>query len=147
MEFAYNTQQIHRLHSSEGILPNDILHDSPRVAVYVEEEAENARHDSLDLLEEEHELALQRSAIYQQNLRHYHSRRVRHHSFKEGDLALHLKQKKTHKLALPCEGPFVVSKGLLNGSYYLIDIREKEKGEKKRKKRKRDGSSSDYEFA
>src|SRR3990170_7011751 len=29
-----------------------------------------------------------------------------------------------HKLSLPWEGPFVVSKNLNNGSYYLIDIRE-----------------------
>ena len=29
-----------------------------------------------------------------------------------------------HKLSLPWEGPFVVSKILNNGSYYLIDVRE-----------------------
>src|SRR3954470_252476 len=32
-----------------------------------------------------------------------------------------------HKLYSPWEGPFVVSKNLYNGSYYLVDIREKEK--------------------
>ena len=29
-----------------------------------------------------------------------------------------------HKLSPPWEGPFVVSKNLHNGSYYLIDIRD-----------------------
>jgi hypothetical protein len=32
-----------------------------------------------------------------------------------------------HKLSSPWEGPFVISKALLNGSYYLIDIRELDK--------------------
>jgi hypothetical protein len=45
----------------------------------------------MDLLEEEQDLAAQRSAIYQQNLRRYHSRRVRQRSFKEVDLVLRLK--------------------------------------------------------
>ena len=29
-----------------------------------------------------------------------------------------------HKLSPPWEGPFVVSKNLHNGSYYIIDVRE-----------------------
>ena len=29
-----------------------------------------------------------------------------------------------HKLSPPWEGPFVVSKNLNNGSYYLIDVRD-----------------------
>ena len=33
-------------------------------------------------------------------------------------------QTDAHKLSPPWEGPFVVSKNLHNGSYYLIDIRE-----------------------
>ena len=46
--------------------------------------------------------------------------------FQEGDLVLWLIQDQTdaHKLSPPWEGPFVVSKNLHNGSYYLIDIRE-----------------------
>lgn len=112
------------VYGSEAILPTDMLHDSPRVAAYDEDDAEEALHVSVDLAEEEWELAAYRSAIYQQNLRRYHSRRVRHRSFKEGDLVLRLKQKKTHKLSPKWEGPFMVSKVLLNGSYYLVDIRE-----------------------
>ena len=76
-----------------------MLHDSPRVAAYDEDDAEEAIRLSVHFGEEERELAAYRSAIYQQNLRRYHSRRVRHRSFKEGDLVLRLKQKKTHKLS------------------------------------------------
>jgi hypothetical protein len=45
-------------------------------------------------------------------------------------------QQREHKLAPVWEGPFVVSKVLHNGSYYLIDIRE-EKDRPKNQKRKR----------
>ena len=37
----------------EAVLPCDIIHDSPRVRMYEEREAELDRHDSLDALEEE----------------------------------------------------------------------------------------------
>ena len=79
------------VYGAEAILPSDILHDSLRVAAYIEDDAELARQDALDLQEENRDLAAQRSAIYQQNLRYYHSRRVRHRSFREGDLVLRLR--------------------------------------------------------
>ena len=117
------------VYGAEAVLPSDIRHDSPRVAAYVEADNEIARQDSLDALEEERDLAASRSAIYQQDLRRYHSRRVRSRTFQEGDLVLRLIQKQTgmHKLSSPWEGPFVISKNLHNGSYYLIDIREENK--------------------
>jgi hypothetical protein len=90
----------------------------------------------VDQLEEERDLATQRSAIYQQNLHRYHSRGVRQRSFKEGDLVLRLKQQKSHKLSPPWEGPVVISKALLNGSYYLVDIRELDKRPSKKRKRR-----------
>ena len=58
-----------------------MIHDSPQVTAYVQEDAKEARQDGLDILEEERELALQRSTIYQQGLRCYRSRRVRNRSF------------------------------------------------------------------
>jgi hypothetical protein len=99
------------------------------VAAYVEADNETARQDALDALDEERDLAAARSAIYQQDLRRYHSRRVKTRTFQEGDLVLRLIQDQTdmHKLSPPWEGPFVVSKNLNNGSYYLIDIRESNK--------------------
>jgi hypothetical protein len=90
----------------------------------------------VDLLEEEWDLAAQRSAIYQQNLRRYHNQWVRKCLFKEGDLVLRLKQQKSHKLSPPWEGPFVISKALLNGSYYLIDICELDKRPSKKRKQR-----------
>ena len=67
-----------------------------------------------------------RSAIYQQDMRRYHSRRVKTRTIQEGDLVLRLIQDQTdmHKLSPPWEGPFVVINNLNNGSYYLIDVRE-----------------------
>jgi hypothetical protein len=123
------------VYGAEAILPSDVQYDSPRVEAYEEEDAEASRQLSVDLLEEERDLAAQRSIIYlQQNLRRYHSRRVRKCSFKEGDLVLRLKQQKSHKLSPPWEGPFVISKALLNGSYYLVDIRELDKRPSKKRK-------------
>jgi hypothetical protein len=115
------------VYGAEAILPSDVQYDSPRVEAYEEDDAEASRQLSVDLLEEERDLAAQRSAIYQQNLRRYHSCRVRKRSFKEGDLVLRLKLQKSHKLSPPWEGPFVISKALLNESYYLVDIRELDK--------------------
>jgi hypothetical protein len=101
----------------------------PRVTAYVEADNEQACQDSLDALEEERDLAAARSAIYQQDLRRYHSRRVRSRTFQEGDLVLRLthEQAGMHKLSPPWEGPFVVSKNLNNGLYYLMDIHEHNK--------------------
>ena len=114
------------VYGAEAVLPSDIRHDSPRVTAYVEADNEKARQDSLHLLDGERDLAAAKSAIYQQDLRRYHSRRIKSRSFQEGDLVLRLIQKKDgmHKLSSPWEGPFVVSKNLHNGSYYLVDIRE-----------------------
>ena len=91
--------------------------------MYTEAEAKEAREDSVDLLEEGRLLALSRSAIYQQSLRRYYNRKVKPRSFQEGDLVLWLIQRTAgqHKLSAPWEGPFIISKVLGNGSYYLID--------------------------
>ena len=114
------------VYGAEAVLPSDIRHDSPRVANYVEADNEQARQEALDLLDEKRDMALARSAVYQQDLQRYHSRRVRTRAFQEGDLVLRLIQDQTgiHKLSPPWEGPFVVSKNLHNGSYYLIDVRD-----------------------
>lgn len=114
------------VYGAEAVLPSDIRYDSHCVAAHVEAYNEKARQDSLDLLDEECDIAAACSAIYQQDLCRYHSRRVKTRTFQQGDLVLRLIQDQTdmHKLSLPWEGPFVVSKNLHNGSYYLIDVRE-----------------------
>ena len=82
--------------------------------MYTEEEAEEARQDGVDLLEEGRLLALSRSGIYQQNLRRYYNMKVRPRAFQEGDLVLRLIQRTAsqHKLSAPWEGPFIISKVL-----------------------------------
>jgi hypothetical protein len=96
------------VYGAESMLPTDIEHDLPRVAAYDETGNKSAMQVAKDLLEEERNLAASRSAIYQQNLHRYHSRRVRGRSFNEGDLVLRLiqKTKGMHKLSPPWEGPF-----------------------------------------
>ena len=45
------------VYGTEAVLPCDIIHDSPRVHMYEEKEAELDRQDSLDALEEERDVA------------------------------------------------------------------------------------------
>ena len=130
MEYTNNPQQVNWLHAillaygAEAVLPSDLRHDSPRVTTYVEAANDETRQHSLHALDEERDLAASRSAIYQQDLRRYHSHIIKTRNFQEGDLVLCLIQKKQgmHKLSPPWEGPFVVSKNLHNRSYYMIDI-------------------------
>ena len=74
-------------------------------------------------------MALSRSTIYQQELKRYHSRKVKPRTFREGDLVLRLVQRTAgmHKLSPPWEGPFMVSKALKNNAYYLIDAQEQDR--------------------
>ena len=81
------------VYGAEAVLPSDIHHDSPRVAAYVEADNEQALQDALDLLDEKRDLA---AAIYQQDPRCYHSRRVKSRTFQEGDLVLRLIQDQTN---------------------------------------------------
>ena len=53
------------VYGAEAVLHCDIIHDSPRVRMYEEKEAELDRQDSLDALEEERDIAKARSAFYQ----------------------------------------------------------------------------------
>ena len=49
------------VYGTEAVLPCDIIHDSPRVRMYEEREAEFDRQDNLDALEEERDVAKARS--------------------------------------------------------------------------------------
>ena len=121
------------VYGAEAVIPTDVEFDSPRVAMYTEAEAREAREDGVDLLEEARLLALSRSAIYQQGLRHYHSKKIKPLAFREGDLVLRLVQEQAgqHKLSPPWEGPFIVSRALRDrNAYYLIDARKSRKRKK-----------------
>jgi hypothetical protein len=116
------------LYGAEAVLPTDIEFDAPGVVQYTQEQAKEAHEDGVDLLEEAREQALARSALYQQQLRRYHSQKIHPLAFHEGDLILRLVQntKGMHKMSSPWEGPFIVSRVLGNGAYYLIDARSQE---------------------
>jgi hypothetical protein len=40
------------VYGAEAVLPTNIMHDAPRVVLYTEEEAKEAREDDVNLLEE-----------------------------------------------------------------------------------------------
>jgi len=93
------------VYGAEAVLSMDLEHDSPRVEQYTEAEAKEAREDSVDLLEKACDLALSRSAAYQQGLRRYHGQKVKPMAFREGDLVLRRIQRSQglHKLSPPWE--------------------------------------------
>ena len=86
------------VYGAEAVLPCDIIHDSPRVHMYEEIEAELDRQDSLDTLEEERDVDKARSTFYQQQARRYQSREVRAKTYNVGELVLWLPDKKKNKL-------------------------------------------------
>ena len=93
--------------------------DAPRVVMYDEQDSDEALEADVDTLDEARDIALARTATYQQSSWNYHSRRLRPRSFAVGDLVLRLKQKIVQKLASPWEGPFVVTEVIGNGAYRL----------------------------
>jgi transposase InsO family protein len=109
------------LFEAEAVLPTDVRYCAPRVVTYVEEDAERALADAQDLLDEARDVALARSAVYQQSLRNYHSRRVRGRSFEPGNLVLRLQQTSTSKLEPPWESPYLVHEAIPGGAYRLHD--------------------------
>jgi hypothetical protein len=107
------------LFEAEAVLPTDVHYCAPRVVTYVDEDAQTALANALDLLDEARDIALARSAVYQQSLCNYHSRLVRGRSFEPGNLVLRLKQTGTSKLELPWEGPYLVHEAIPGGAYQL----------------------------
>jgi transposase InsO family protein len=107
------------LFRAEAVLPTDVRYCTPCVVAYVEEDAEKALTDAQDLLDEARDIALARSAVYQQSLRNYHSRWVRGRSFEPGNLVLRLKQTSTSKVEPPWEGPYLVHDVIPGGAYRL----------------------------
>ena len=102
------------VYGSEAILPTNLDYGSPRVRAYDEQGNEASLEDAMDQIDEARDVALLKSAKYQQVLRRYHSRHVRGQAFEVGDLVLRRVQSTQgrHKLSSPWEGPFVVSKVL-----------------------------------
>jgi hypothetical protein len=104
---------------AEAVLPADVRFGAPRVLAYTETSSVHALQDAVNLLDEAQDISLARTAVYQQALRNYHSRRIRTRGFSVGDLVLRLKQERTLKLESPWEGLFIVSEVIPGGAYRL----------------------------
>ena len=109
------------VYEAEEVLPSDVRFSAPRVIAYTEEAYNEALAQDMDALDKARDIALARTAVYQQNLRNYHSRRIHSRSFEEGDLVLRLKQAGHHKLESPWEGPYIIHEAIRGGSYHLRD--------------------------
>jgi hypothetical protein len=90
------------------------------VSIY-EEGNQVALEDVKDQLDEARNMALLRSAKYQQVLWRYHESNMRPHEFNVGDLVLRRVQgsKDRHKLSPPWEGPFIIHEVLRLGTYKI----------------------------
>lgn len=71
------------VYGAEAVLPSDVRFSAPRVIAYTEEASNEALAQDMDALDEARDIALARTDVYQQNLRNYHSRRIRNRSFEE----------------------------------------------------------------
>jgi hypothetical protein len=113
------------VYGAEALLPTDLEYGSPRTRAYDDQNNQTSREDSLDQLEEARDVALLHSARYQQSLRRYHARRIRHRGFQVGYLVLRLRQdaRGCHKLTPPSEGSFIIAKILKPGTYKLANDR------------------------
>ena len=109
------------VYGADTVPPAEVRHNAPRVTAHNEDNSNKALEDAVDLLDEARDIALARSAVYQQGLRNYHARRVRSFTFNVGDLVLRLKREGHDKLSSPWEGPYVTGEVLGKGAYKLKD--------------------------
>jgi hypothetical protein len=109
------------VYGSEGILPADVMWDSPAVEQYDEGISEDSRRVDIDGLEEARCTVLVQSARYLEGFRCYHDHNVKERSLNIGDLVLrHIQNTEgPHNLCSPWEGPFTVAKVTGPGSYRL----------------------------
>ncbi|XP_066374818.1 uncharacterized protein [Miscanthus floridulus] len=115
------------VYGSKAVLPTDLDYGAPRVKAYNEQGAKTSLEDAMDQLDEARNIALLRSAKYQQALRRYHSCHVWGRAFNVKDLVLRLVQsnKNRHKLSLSWEGPYIIVEVLYPGTYKLKFIDDK----------------------
>ncbi|XP_072148534.1 uncharacterized protein [Setaria viridis] len=91
------------VYGSEAVLPSDVAFGTPRIQYYEEGKEETSWRVDIDSLEEHRVAALIQHARHEQQIRHYHNRNVREHSFNFGDLVLCRIQSTNdmHKLTAP----------------------------------------------
>jgi transposase InsO family protein len=112
------------VYGSEAVLPADLRFGAPRLMFENIAEAEATRLEDVDILEEERLNTVIQSVRYQQTLRRYHDKAIRHRSFAVGDLVLRriLTGEGRHKLSPLWEGPFIVAEVTRPGSYRLTQM-------------------------
>jgi transposase InsO family protein len=112
------------VYGSEAVLRADLIFGVPRLTFENIAKAEATRLEDIDVLEEERLNIVIQSTRYQQTLRRYHDKGVRHRFFAVGDLVLHriLTGEGRHKLSPPREGSFIVSEVTRLGSYRLTQM-------------------------
>jgi ribonuclease HI/transposase InsO family protein len=112
------------VYGSEAVLPADLKFGAPRLIFENIAEAEATRLEDVDVLKEERLNTVIQSARYQQTLRCYHDKVIRHRSFAVGDLVLRriLTAEGRHKLSPLWEGPFIVAEVTRPGSYRLTQM-------------------------
>jgi transposase InsO family protein len=118
------------VYGSKAVLPADLKFGAPRLIFENIAEAEATRLEDVDILEEEQLNTVIQSARYQQTLRRYHDKAIRHRSFAVGDLILRriLTGEGRHKLSPLWEGPFIVAEVTRPGSYRLTQMDDTEIG-------------------
>jgi hypothetical protein len=91
------------VYGSEAVLPVDLAFRAPRLTFENIAEAEATRLEEIDVLEEERLNVVIQLARYQQTLRRYHNKVVRHQTFAVGDLVLRCIQlgEGRHRLSPP----------------------------------------------
>jgi hypothetical protein len=112
------------VYGSEVVLPTDLRFGASMLIFENIAETEATRQEDIDILEEERLNKVIQSARYQQTLRRYHDKVIRHRSFAVGDLVLHriLMGEGRHKLSPLWEGPFMVAEVTRLGSYRLTQM-------------------------
>jgi transposase InsO family protein len=112
------------VYGSEAVLPADLIFGAPKLTFESIAEAEATRLEDVDILEEERLNVDIQSARYQQTLRRYYDKAVRHRSFAIGNLVLRrvLTGEGRHKLSPSWEGPFIIAEVTRPGSYRLTQM-------------------------
>jgi hypothetical protein len=110
------------VYGSEAVLPANLIWTSPKIKQYEEGEAEHTRRLEIDITEEVRVNATLQSARYPQSLRCHYNKSIQPHSVQVRDLVLRRIQKANghHKLLIPWEGPFIVTKVTRPGTYELM---------------------------
>jgi hypothetical protein len=109
------------VYGSEAILPADVMWKSPRLEMYDEGVADDAKHLELNSVEKIRCNVMHQSARYLQGVHHYHDRNIQQCSFNIEDMVLCRIQNETglHNLNLRWEGPFLMHKVTRPGLYRL----------------------------